>query len=129
MILILEKLVLLKVLDKMPRILKHVYTLVIVMLGWALFYFEDMTALGVFFVRLFTVAPTSQAAWNLISAYLPLTAAAVIACTPWVKTAAARHGEKAFIRYGRIAVAAAGLLLCVAALAKQSYNPFIYFRF
>jgi hypothetical protein len=33
------------------------------------------------------------------------------------------------IGWGRILVTAVLMVLCVAALASQSYNPFIYFRF
>ena len=35
----------------------------------------------------------------------------------------------AAIGWGRILVTAVLMVLCVAALASQSYNPFIYFRF
>lgn len=127
--LILEKLFVLKWLKKLPRVFGHVYTLLIVALGWALFYFEDLSALRIFLGRLFTPAATGGQAWNLISAYLPLMAAAVLSSTPVVKQAADRQAETPLIRYGRIAAAAAVMLLCVASLASQSYNPFIYFRF
>ena len=37
--------------------------------------------------------------------------------------------EKTWAGYAAIGVCAVIMLLCVAALASQSYNPFIYFRF
>jgi hypothetical protein len=40
-----------------------------------------------------------------------------------------KYTEKPVMRYGCIAAAAVAMVLCVAALASQSYNPFIYFRF
>ena len=40
-----------------------------------------------------------------------------------------KYFEKPLVRYGSIAAAAVAMALCVAALASQSYNPFIYFRF
>ena len=128
-ILILEKLVVLKFLDRLPGVLCRLYTLVIVAFGWVLFYFEDMAALGAFVGSLCTFAATQQSGWNLISAYLPLLAVAAFACTPVMKHWVAGRQEIAWVRYGKILVAAVGLLLCVAALASQSYNPFIYFRF
>ena len=127
--LIAEKLFLLKVLERMPKLLRHVYTLVIVVLGWALFYFEDLGAMSVFLRSLFAYAPGTQAGWNLVSGYLPLMAVAVFASMPVGKQWLSGHSGRPAVRIGRILAAAAVLLLCVAALASQSYNPFIYFRF
>ena len=127
--LIAEKIFLLKLLDKLPGTLRHLYALAIVLLGWALFYFEDMTALAAFLARLFTLVPNTQAGLNLISGHLSLLLVAGFAATPTGKGLMARYGQQPVLRYGRIAAAGAALLLCVAALASQSYNPFIYFRF
>jgi len=128
-LLICEKLFLLKVLDKLPRLLRHVYAMVIVMLGWALFYFEDMGALGSFLTRLFSFGGVTAQGVNVLLAYLPLLLVAVFASTPVVKNLADKYGHTALVRYGKIAAAALALVLCVASLASQSYNPFIYFRF
>lgn len=61
--------------------------------------------------------------------YLPVTAFAVLCATPALKNALSRWEDVPAVRYGRIALSAVLMLLCVAALASQSYNPFIYFRF
>ncbi|MGN0978645.1 MAG: MBOAT family O-acyltransferase [Faecousia sp.] len=128
LLLILEKTFLLKGLEKAPAPVRHGYTMLAVMVGWALFYFEDLSALGGFLGRLFQ--PVSSAgAFSLMAGYLPLMAAAVLAATPTVKNLVSGAEDRAAVRYGRIAAAGVGLLLCVAALASQSYNPFIYFRF
>ena len=127
-LLILEKSFLLKWLKKMPQALGHIYTLVAVALGWALFYFEDMGSLGSFLTRLFTPA-SSAAASELMLGYLPFTLAAMFASLPVAKIWAEKQEETVLWRYGRILAAAMVMLLCVAALASQSYNPFIYFRF
>ena len=127
-LLILEKSFLLKALRKIPAALRHIYTMVAVMLGWALFYFEDMTALFAFLGKLFTPA-SSAAAMNLILGYLPLTAAAAIASTPLLTKIFAGKEDTAAVRYGAIVMCAVILILCIASLASQSYNPFIYFRF
>ena len=129
LLLICEKLFLLKWLDKLPRALRHVYAMVIVMLGWALFYFEDMGALGSFLLRLFTPEATTVQGMNVLLAYLPLLCVAIFASTPAAKLLTQRYGDTAVVRYGKIIAAAGALLLCVASLASQSYNPFIYFRF
>ena len=60
--------------------------------------------------------------------YTPILAAAAIASTPLMKKLFAKWDSPA-AEYGKILLCALGMLLCVAALASQSYNPFIYFRF
>ena len=128
-LLILEKLFLLKFLKKAPGILGHIYTIFAVLLGWALFYFENLSSLFGFFGRLFTASPASVHGMNLVLAFTPMILISMFAATPAAKTLLANSKDKAAIRYGAVAVVMVMLLLCVAALASQSYNPFIYFRF
>lgn len=128
LLLIIEKSFLLKVLRKAPKAVCHIYTMFAVMLGWSLFYFEDMGALGRFAVRLFTPA-SSQGASALMVGYLPLLLTAVFASTPVMKNLVEKKQGNAAVKIGLLICACAAMLLCVAALASQSYNPFIYFRF
>lgn len=128
-LLILEKTFLLKVLDRLPRAVRHVYTLLVVLMGWALFYFEDMGTLGAFFVRAFSFSATGVEGINRILAYLPVLLAAGVAATPLGRICYDRLKQKNWAQYAGIAVAAVLTVLCVAALISQSYNPFIYFRF
>ena len=116
-LLILEKCWLLKAGEKLPLVLRRMLTMVLVMLGWALFYFEDLGALGAFLGRLFTAVPSAGIAF-----YLPVTALGCLCATPALKRVKLPDG----VRWGLCMVL---LLLCVASLARQSYNPFIYFRF
>lgn len=128
-LLILEKVFLLRVLEKTPKVLRHGYTLLLVMLGWALFYFEDMGALGGFFLRAFQFAPTDITGINGILAYAPVFGVAVLAATPLGSWCREKLRQKSWAGYAGLAVAAVLMLLCVTALVSQSYNPFIYFRF
>ena len=116
-LLILEKCWLLKAGEKLPLVLRRMLTMVLVMLGWALFYFENLGALGAFLRRLFTAVPSAGIAF-----YLPVTALGCLCATPALKRVKLPDG----VRWGLCMVL---LLLCVASLARQSYNPFIYFRF
>ena len=129
MFLILEKLFLLKALERVPGIFRRCYTMLAVMIGWALFYFEDMGSLGNFLPRLFSLDSATASGMNLVSAYLPLLAAACLASTPVIRHAVSNAESKCWVRWLRILFAALALVLCVAALASESYNPFIYFRF
>ncbi len=128
-LLILEKTVLKKVLEKLPNALRHLYTMLIVILGWALFYFEDIGALVSFFVKLFTLTPASQQGLNLVLGFTPMLLVSIVASTPILQKLFGSRQDKLWVRWASIAAAAAVLVLCVAALASQSYNPFIYFRF
>ena len=116
-LLILEKCWLLKAGEKLPLVLRRMLTMVLVMLGWALFYFENLGALGAFLGRLFTAVPSAGIAF-----YLPVTVLGCLCATPAMK----RVKLPDTVRWGLCVVL---LLLCVASLARQSYNPFIYFRF
>ena len=116
-LLILEKCWLLKAGEKLPLVLRRMVTMVLVMLGWALFYFENLGALGAFLGRLFTAVPSAGIAF-----YLPVTVLGCLCATPALKRVKLPDG----VRWGLCVVL---LLLCVASLARQSYNPFIYFRF
>ena len=128
-LLILEKVVLLKALEKLPAALRHLYTIFAVMLGWALFYFEDTAALGSFFTQAFTFGATPATHWNTVIGYLPLMAVAAVAVTPLGRNLYRRWQEKTWMAVAEIAGVMILLLLCVSALASQSYNPFIYFKF
>ena len=128
-LLIIEKLFLLKALEKLPGFVRHIYSIVLVLFGWTLFFFEDMTALGGFFVRLFTPAATSAHGTNIILGYLPMMLISMVASVPLFKTIGDRYGEKPVVRYLKLGAVAVLLVLCVASLVSQSYNPFIYFKF
>lgn len=116
-LLILEKCWLLKAGGKLPLAVRRVGTMVLVMLGWALFYFEDLGALGAFLGRLFTLAP-SAGIWF----YLPVVALGCLCATPVLK----RVKLPDWLCWMVLTLL---LVLCIASLARQSYNPFIYFRF
>ncbi len=128
-ILILEKIFLLKLLKKLPAAIGHIYSIFLVMLGWVLFFFEDVTALGNFFVKLFTPVASSSAGNTIMIAYLPILLIGIFASTPILKNFFDKRKENNLVRYGQVVVGGVLLLLCVASLANQSYNPFIYFRF
>lgn len=126
LLLIFEKTFLLKRLEKLPAAAGHVYTLLAILLGWALFYFEDLGALGGFLAKLVTPAESDL---TVILSYLPLLITAILAATPLGKKLYTAREAVPAVRLAGILGAAALLLLCTAALASQSYNPFIYFRF
>lgn len=128
-LLILEKLFLGRLLGRLPAAVGHAYTLLAAVTGWMLFAIEDLSRLRAYLAAMFTGWTAATAAETaLVSAYLPLLAAAVFASLPAGKQLFSRLPQR-----GARALAAVlsvlALLLCTAALAGDSYNPFLYFRF
>ena len=127
-LLICEKLFLLKFLERLPRLVRHALLLLTVGLGWMLFYFEQTPQLFSFLAGLFRPAEGAHALHTAL-AYLPVMLAAAVASTPLPARVFAAVKNQKVSRVLKIALAGAVLLLCTASLASQSYNPFIYFRF
>ena len=133
-ILILEKLFLLKILDKLPKFISHIYALVLIIFGWALFYYSDdvggFKALAEFIPSLFTGGFISDDALHISVSYLPMLAAGLIASTPVIRKIYDKL--KCKINHFEILEAAAIIILliiCTASLVNNAYNPFIYFKF
>ncbi|MBQ4257902.1 MAG: MBOAT family protein, partial [Clostridia bacterium] len=131
LILILEKFVFARFLEKFPAFLQHVYTLLIVVFGWGLFYFTDTRALFTFFGNLFDFGSglIGDKALSLLLRYLPVLLIAALASTPLAKKLYEKARTANWIWLPETVYCAAVLLLSTASLVNQSYNPFLYFRF
>ncbi len=132
-LLMIEKLFLLKWLEKAPAVFSRIYTLFFVLFGWLLFVFEDLSAGTVYLGNMFGVGVSSLAseldAYNLVR-NLAFFALLVIACTPLPKKLYQKLTEKsAAMRVVFSALGIAATLICLAYLVDSSYNPFLYFRF
>jgi len=124
-----ERLFLGRWLDKLPKALRHVYTMVIVLIGWALFAVEDMGRLGEYFRSLFGGGGLySPVDGYRLRSYLPTLVILVVGCTPLMRRLWGRLGEKARSVLTPLLVLGA-LILCTASLVDAGYNPFLYFRF
>ena len=130
-LLILEKFVLKRFLDKLPSALQHIYTLFIVLIGWGLFYFTDTAQLFEFLGNLFNFGRGlgSQETLNTIISYLPMLVVAGVASTPLAGKLYAKVASARYIWIAEALFCAAVLFLSTASLVSQSYNPFLYFRF
>ena len=124
-----ERLFLGQYLEKLPSMLRHAYTLFVVLMGWALFAVEDMAHLGRYLASCFGGAPLLDAAtiYNLVS-YLPMLMILSVAATPLGKNLWNRLGERTQQILTPVLMLVA-LILCTASLVDASYNPFLYFRF
>jgi len=126
----LERLALRRVLERLPRLLQHAWLLLVVMLGWALFYFTDLHRLGAFLRLVFGLSGAALVGPDLagvLREHVFWLGMAVALCTP-VAHALRKRFEA---RPNALALAANLVIVLVATalLVGKSYNPFIYFRF
>lgn len=131
LLLILEKFVLKKFLDRLPPFIQHIYTLFIIIIGWGLFYFTDVGQLGEFMVDLFNFGNgiCGNQAFNLIMSNLPMLIIAAVASTPLATTLYTRFEHTRFMWIPETLYCMGVLAVSTASLVNQSYNPFLYFRF
>lgn len=131
LLLILEKFVLKKFLDRLPSFVQHIYTLFIIIIGWGLFYFTDVGQLGEFMVDLFNFGNgiCGDQAFNLIMSNLPMLIIAAVASTPLASMLYTRFEHTRFMWIPETLYCMGVLAVSTASLVNQSYNPFLYFRF
>ena len=132
-ILIIEKVWLQKPLQKAPGVVQRLYSLLLIILGWVIFALTDFGAIGNYFAALFGAHGGADAqTMYLLTTNISLLLVAALACTRWPAHAAndllARLPQAAQTLL-RCLFYAAVLLMCVAFLVGDSYNPFLYFRF
>lgn len=125
-----------KRMKKIPLPMLHIYNKLVIVIGFGIFYFEDMGVLGQFFGNL--VGANSNALFDNVSATslannFFLIAAAVMFCLPVIPKL------REIFEKGRnsIVVSHAAVVVCNVALilvssimlVNATNNPFLYFRF
>ncbi len=133
LVIIIEKLFLGKVLEKIPDFFSWLYTIVLVILGWVLFDTADIpTALG-YMGAMFGGGGTlidNTAMYYLIN-YGVMFVIGAFACTDIFSRAAEWLKEKMplLVNYSTPIAKTAIMVLSTAYLADATYNPFLYFNF
>ncbi len=130
--LMLDRLFLLRLLDRMPRVLANAITLVIIMVGWVVFRAGSMAQLRAFLVAMMHPALRGgTVGWNP-DTVVALVAGLAIALGPRLpKISRAVAGSMATAR-SRFAWETVTLLLFAVSLCKAAadpFKPFLYFRF
>ena len=131
--LILEKLWLRAVLERLPALLRHVYVLLVVGIGWVLFRADTMAAAAGFLGDMFSLTLMGTHERELAELlcggkFLLQFAVSVLFCTPVFTKL---HDALEERRLGGIGDGIVLLLfmLAVCEMMASGYNPFIYFRF
>ncbi len=134
-LLMLEKTFLLKLLDKLPKFVAHVYTLITVVFGWLLFVFTDFSAGMRYLATMFgfgraTGFIDAGGVFDWTSSLI-LLVILVIASTPYPRKWLYRLWEKydAPVRAVTAVLCLAVFFIALAYLVNSSYNPFLYYRF
>lgn len=124
LVLILEKYFFLKILEKMPKFISHIYTMVIILFSWVLFTSTDLKDIGAFFSSLSSKPFFSGEVTSFLLQYGILFIIGILFSTPRPKKLFEKQKESI-----QIAVLTIAFLLSLAALVAGNYNPFLYFRF
>ena len=139
-IVMLEKYTLLKVIGKIPAVLLHIYSLLLVIIGWGIFYFDDFSQMTTFFLRFFgqadtfhdflTISAITDNFWMWVMALLfcmPVRSASARLLARITHEGSALHQTLTFTV--RLSVSLLMLVLSVALLVGATNNAFIYTRF
>lgn len=130
-LLLVEKYLLKNVLERIPLFLRHIGTMIVVMIGWVLFSKEDFTSAFEYIKILFGMGKAafydSTAGYYLSSSWfsilvMSLSSFGLFTKIPRVKN---YHVNIIAMIIGYTTV----FIICVAYLVSETYNPFLYFRF
>lgn len=135
--LMLEKIYIGKRLARTSPVIKHIYTMLVVVIGWAFFYFEDLANLknffrAIFFRNGFSTLTEKTVALNyivviIIGIIASLPIAKIIRCFAF--NASENKSGRIFVNVAIILFVLFSLAVSTASLIGDSYNPFLYFRF
>ena len=129
LMLVIEKLFVIKKQDKIPNIVLHVYTLLIVSFGWVIFQFTSLGELCLYIKSLFDFKNLfSSADIFMLSGNIILIIVAVFFSTDSIYKIFNRIPDNVKAAIKPIAMILL-LLMCTMYLVNDSYNPFLYFRF
>jgi alginate O-acetyltransferase complex protein AlgI len=130
--LMLDRLFLLRLLDRLPRPVANAVTLLVIMLGWVVFRSGSLAQLGAFLRAM--VHPAQGGGWLVWQndMRIALVVGLIIALGPRVPQAAGAMRWLVGSGRRRFAVETVTLLLFTVALSKavaDPFKPFLYFRF
>lgn len=139
--LVLERLGLRRMIERLPRVLQHVYTLLVVMVGWVLFATESFSQSMVLLQSMVGFAPAQHSSlmlqeWWSRDVLVALLAGVLFSAPVYAKLrgtlrrwAGGYLFRMAVCETLKVGAVVAIFLFCAMSLASGTHNPFIYFRF
>lgn len=133
-LLLLEKYVFARQLEKLPGVLKHIYTLVFVMIGWVFFFSPGLKDAVLYIGRMFgagTDGIVDAAGIYYLKNYIVLMLICTVCSIPYTFRWFQARLVNGPVWGRRVALGFYILIffLSVAYLVNATYNPFLYFRF
>ena len=133
-ILALEKAFLLKWLSRAPRFICHAYAVLMVLLGWVLFAFDNLPTGWQYFQALFGLSGAGlldRESIYFLYTHAILITIALFASTPFINKIMQKLFESSAALYYAAATLSCLLVLFLSTvyLVDTTYNPFLYFRF
>ena len=135
-IIYLEKKVFFKFTKKLPQVIQWFFAMIVIMVGWAIFYYVDLNSLGTFLKALVGLNNNP-----LYSDTLPITfmsnvtfvVLCIIASTPVPKMLFQKLNDNKVVNgnldFVQIIFNVSLIFCIISMLVGESYNPFLYYRF
>lgn len=125
-----------KRMKKIPVVVRHIYSKIIIVIGFGIFYFEDLGKLGRFFTKIFGFGAHSFISIRDKISFVNniyLIIAAIIFTFPLIagckKLAGESAGAKCLLSASAGVISAILLVITSIMLVDATTNPFLYFRF
>ena len=122
-ILMMEKLFLLELLNKLPNWIRCLYTLILVSIGWVLFEITNFTLIGLYLKSMFINS-------NIIDeTFLYLLIPNIILITICIFASTPASAKIIKNEYLKLTILFLSFFISISFLVDASFNPFLYFRF
>ena len=128
-LLLLEKFVLKKYIDKLPDFVKHIYTIVLVFIGWMIFAFDDSKYLFGFIKALTSNKFIDSAFLYYFKNYFLILVIATLFSLPVYPKVKEKMNNSIFTSLLSISIYVILFIITLSYLVSDTYNPFLYFRF
>ena len=128
-LLLLEKFVLKKYIDKLPDFVKHIYTIVLVFIGWMIFAFDDSKYLFGFIKALTSNKFIDSAFLYYFKNYFLILVIATLFSLPVYPKVKEKMNNTIFTSLLSISIYVILFIITLSYLVSDTYNPFLYFRF
>lgn len=131
LILIVEKYILKKQLEKLPLFFKHLYSILLIIIGWLIFAFEDMSLFTNYFKSLIGI--NNKFIDNNFMFYLTnygfVIIIGIVFSTPIYKEIKEKINKNNWLKIILYLIYLLLFIITISFIVSDTYNPFLYFRF
>ena len=130
-ILIIEKFFLKGFLSKLPNTLKHIYTMLVVIIGWLIFASTELSMFSVYFSNMFNIFKypfIDETFMFYFKSYFIIIVISTLLSMPIYQNIKKKLNSRGWMIISLI-LYLVFFFITVSYLVSDSYNPFLYFRF